>query len=424
MLDFLFGNKKNKELEEVCIHDNVNVNEFILNTFLTLTSKTYPYGYEDDLVSEMTKIGLFPSDLQKDRHGNYFIKIGESRTMFTSHFDTASKDSKLVNHIINKNYIKTDGTTILGADDKAGVTIMLYMIKHNIPGLYYFFIGEEVGCIGSGLASKYLPFKGIYDRCISFDRRDTFSVITHQSSSRCCSDEFAIQLSKELNKSGLKYKKDDSGIYTDSAEFTSDIPECTNLSVGYYKEHTNDESQDIDHLIHLAKACLLVNWESLITKRDPSKVEYKSYSYSAYGSSSYGYGSRGGNTGTWRDRDYGYGWGGHSEDLKKTYGYHDDFYEEEGKENEKATRRGGRKNRKRIKEGKSFYSSGSELTSIDNFVEGKFGEKTNIYEWIKFKYLDDNLTKSELEIIKDQYFNMDNKDDCRFYEIISSYVSR
>jgi hypothetical protein len=39
-------------------------------------------------------------------------------------------------------------------------------MKHNIPGLYYFFIGEEVGCIGSGLAANYGDFKD-YDRIIS-----------------------------------------------------------------------------------------------------------------------------------------------------------------------------------------------------------------------------------------------------------------
>ncbi len=429
MLDFLFGNKKKKSKESKEITPNkpdMNVNEFILNTFLTLTSRTYPYGFEDDLVTEMTKIGLFPSDLQKDAHGNYFYKIGESRTMFTSHFDTACKDSKPVTHVVNKNYIKTDGTTILGADDKAGVTVMLYMIKNKIPGLYYFFVGEEVGCVGSGLAAKYLNFKGNYDRCISFDRRDTFSVITHQSSSRCCSDDFAVQLANELNKSGMIYKKDDSGVYTDSAEFTIDIPECTNLSVGYYKEHTVDEHQDIEHLTELAKACLLVNWESLVTKRDPSKVEYKSWSYSStYNYSKYSHSSRSGSN--WRDRDYGYGWGSNSNDLKKTYGYHDDFYEEEG--GKRGTRRGkkSKKEKNNNTKGRTFYSSGSELIPVGDdspvsFVDGKFGHKTNVYEWVKFKLLDDNLSKTELEIIKDQYFNMDDPDDRRFYEIIQSYV--
>jgi hypothetical protein len=67
------------------------------------------------------------------------------------HLDTVSREHTKVNHVINGNMISTDGTTTLGADDKAGVSVLIWMMKHNIPGLYYFFIGE-VGCIGSGLA--------------------------------------------------------------------------------------------------------------------------------------------------------------------------------------------------------------------------------------------------------------------------------
>ena len=91
---------------------------------------------------------------------------------------------------------------------------MLWMIQNNVPGLYYFFHGEEVGCIGSGLASSMSikDFKGNYDRIISFDRRGTDSVITYQSSTRCCSDDFADSLARQLNLSGMKYRKDDDKI--------------------------------------------------------------------------------------------------------------------------------------------------------------------------------------------------------------------
>ena len=219
--------------------------DFIFETFLRLTNKTYPYGYEEGLVEDLLRSGLFPSGIEKDPHGNYFYKIGNSRTIFASHLDTACKEQVGVTHVFEDNMIKTDGKSILGADDKAGVAIMINMINHNISGLYYFFIGEEVGCIGSGLASKYGDFKGKFDRVISFDRRGTDSVITYQSSSRCCSDDFARSLSKQLNLLGMNYKPDDTGVYTDSAEFVDIISECTNLSVGYYKEHTHNESQDI-----------------------------------------------------------------------------------------------------------------------------------------------------------------------------------
>ena len=400
----------------------IYANEYVVNTFLTLTTKTYPYTTEDELMDEMIKMKVFPSDIQKDAHGNYFYKIGESKTMFTSHLDTASRDQKTVTHIFEKNMVKTNGDTILGADDKAGVAIMLYMIKNKVPGLYYFFIGEEVGCVGSGLASKYINFKG-YDRCISFDRRGTNSVITHQSSSRCCSNEFAEQLASELNKQpGMKYETDDTGVYTDSAEFTSEIPECTNLSVGYYKEHTIDESQDIQHLSYLAEACIKVNWESLVTKRDPSKVEYKSWSYGSYGGG-YGYNKgykRGGND--WRNRDdYGYGWGSYekksNDELKKAYGYYDDFYDED--DDFKKTRRSGKKHKGNKGNARTFYSTGSELVPIGDDIKVSSNSK---YEWIKFKFLEGGITRQELVIIRDQYLDMDNEDERKFYEIIESYV--
>jgi len=389
----------------------INKDNFIFETFLKLTSNTYPYGYEEVLAEEMIKSGLFPEQIQKDQHGNYFIKIGESRTVFTSHLDTACKDHTSVSHVLRGNMIETDGKTILGADDKAGMTIMLWMMLHNIPGLYYFFIGEEVGCIGSGLASKYGDFKGKYDRMISFDRRGLDSVITYQSSSRCCSDDFGKQLAKQLNKSGLglAYKTDDTGVYTDSAEFVDIIPECTNLSVGYYKEHTTGEKQDIEHLKKLAKACLLVNWEELVTKRDMTKTEYKSHNY--------GYGSYGRKTtpshrwsydndnDNWRSRDFGT-----KKSARRDYGYHDDWYDQS--ESFK-------------KQGKKYYDNGSgliDITENKKIVNTNSNKRGDSYEWIMSKFVG-KLTEDDLDIIKEQYLDLDNNSDKLFYTYLVQYVS-
>jgi hypothetical protein len=246
--------------------ENMNIKQ----TFLNLTSKTYPFGFESELES------LLPKGFYQDTNGNYFYKIGDTKTAFTSHLDTACKEQVNVKHIFEGNIIKTDGTSILGADDKAGVTILLYMIEKNVPGLYCFFIGEEVGCIGSGLAAKDAYWKN-YNRMISFDRRGTTSVITHQSSKRCCSDLFAQELAKQLNRSGLEMELDNTGVYTDSAEFVEVISECTNISVGYYSEHTKSERQDIKHLEQLCRAIVGVDWENLPTKRDQNKTEYKTW---------------------------------------------------------------------------------------------------------------------------------------------------
>lgn len=238
----------------------------IVQKFLELTSKTYPHGTEHGLK------GLLNNGLVEDDHGNLYMKIGESKCMFTSHLDTACREQTDVKHVIKGNFVKTDGSTILGADDKAGVTIMLYMIENSVPGLYYFFLGEERGCIGSGKAAesqRKIPLD--IEKVISFDRRGTDSIITHQSGIRCCSDEFAKALAEQLNDvEGLfRYKKDNTGILTDSLEFIELYSECTNISVGYYSEHTKDEQQDIKHLERLCLACVNIKWDELPTKRVP-----------------------------------------------------------------------------------------------------------------------------------------------------------
>jgi hypothetical protein len=269
----------------------------IKDIFLSLTSRTYPHGTEEDLFPILFNL---VDGLEKDQFDNLFIKIGESDVMFTSHLDTATSANTPVNHVIVDNIIKTDGKSILGADDKAGVTIMLNMIKNNIPGLYYFFLGEEVGCIGSKKVAgvqKETKIEGI-NKVISFDRRGTNSIITYQSSRRCASDTFGKALSEQFNSvnDSFKYEIDPTGVLTDSVQFISIYPECTNISVGYQSEHTFSETQDIEHLEKLAEACLKIDWNGLPVERDPSVVEYRSYGGWGPGwddDDDYGYGSRG-----------------------------------------------------------------------------------------------------------------------------------
>lgn len=246
----------------------------IRKKFLQLTKYTYPYGSEGFLKS------FLPQGYQQDDFGNFFLLIGENpKSMFTCHLDTVSKSMQQVKHVFpDSKFIATDRTSILGADDKAGMVVILSMIEKKIPGLYYFFIGEEVGCVGSSdLADNWKEFTQYHtiQRVVSFDRRGTTSVITHQLGGRCCSDEFAKELSFQLNSAfgDLNLAPDDTGVVTDSAQFTDLVGECTNISVGYYKEHTVDECQDIEYLTKLCKAVCQINWETLPTARVAGEKE-------------------------------------------------------------------------------------------------------------------------------------------------------
>lgn len=219
-----------------------------------------------------------------DAAGNVHVDMRKGpmhRTMFTSHTDT-------VHHVGGPNNIRLDTSNplavkwradeghCLGADDGAGIALMVHMIDAGVPAYYIFFRGEESGGIGSSwLAENMAQCLKDVDRCISFDRADYADVITHQAGGRCCSDEFADALAQALTRDdfSLVYMPDNTGVFTDSANLTKHIAECTNLSVGYKSQHGDGEWQDVTFLQTLATALVNIAWDNLPVKRDPKEVE-------------------------------------------------------------------------------------------------------------------------------------------------------
>lgn len=208
-----------------------------------------------------------------------YVTDEESKTLFVAHLDTVHRDELAPNPVIydavKKVAYKMDGEC-LGADDGAGVWLLYEMAAAGVPGTYLWTVGEEKGGIGARwMAEEEEEFLGWFDRVIAFDRCGQSSVITHQGwGGRCCSDAFAEALSVQLNTvsahGGLFFTPDPTGVYTDTAEFVTIIPECTNISVGYDREHSGSESLDVGFLEKLRDQCLLVDWENLPTVRDPA----------------------------------------------------------------------------------------------------------------------------------------------------------
>jgi len=86
---------------------------------------------------------------------------------------------------------------------------------------------------------------------------------------RCCSPAFTSGLVKELiSATGYNWHDDNTGIYTDSAVFMDDIRECTNLSVGYFNEHSTGEFQNLTYLEDLCEGIIKVDWENLPIERE------------------------------------------------------------------------------------------------------------------------------------------------------------
>ena len=251
--------------------------------------------------------------MKRDGFGNRFIRIGDTTTMISCHTDTVHAKPGRQSFTFNKgiyalnlprpapvkkskkyafqeSWWKTRTTMptpshdriygeCLGADDGAGMFIALNMIAAGRPGLYVFHRAEEKGGKGASFITANHPdlTDGIL-RCIAFDRRGQRDIITHQAYGRCASDEFAESLAGLLE---MGHSPDPTGSFTDSANYTDLIGECTNVSVGYENEHTDSETLDSTYLTALTDTLCHVDLESLPTVRKPGEEEWEALSFYA-----------------------------------------------------------------------------------------------------------------------------------------------
>jgi len=210
-----------------------------------------------------------------DAAGNIHIDLRKepsNRTLFVAHMDTVHKEDGANRYRISGDLIHACAGVPLGADDAAGIGVLMHLIDSNVHAYYIFTQGEEVGGIGAKFIREHQSqWLTQFDRAIAFDRKDTSSVITHQGMRPCCSQQFGESLVDALNGSGLLYMTDDTGSYTDTAEFCDVIAECTNISVGYFAEHTPKERLSRGHFLALCEAATKIDWDALPVVRDPAK---------------------------------------------------------------------------------------------------------------------------------------------------------
>lgn len=257
-----------------------------------LTMLTYKRPHDSPTESEfVSRFLLVPYASRVELLGpmrNIVIVVGDNpTTLFSCHTDTVHfKDGvQQVEYDPNMGHAYKKDGECLGADDGAGVWIMLQMIEAGITGAYVFHRGEERGGIGSTwMSNNKADWLKTFKRAVAFDRKGEDSVITKQRGSFCCSTEFAKALAQELSDSwptDIEWKMDPTGTFTDTANYTHLIPECTNISVGYYDQHTKDEMLNVEFLLELAKAVVTVDWEALPTART-AKREVPTYNYGSW----------------------------------------------------------------------------------------------------------------------------------------------
>jgi hypothetical protein len=218
---------------------------------------------------------LAPLGVKPDAVGNQIVRIGAAPVLWSCHTDTVHREPGFQRIARKGNRIalhaKERRASCLGADCTTGVWLMREMVLARVPGLYVFHAGEEVGGIGSNHIANNTPhlLDGIRF-AIAFDRKGTDSVITHQFRGRCCSTAFACSLAWQLPGA---YVLDDTGSFTDTANYTDIVPECSNISVGYTREHSRFETQSISHALALRAALLRLDSSKLVCERNPLECE-------------------------------------------------------------------------------------------------------------------------------------------------------
>ncbi|WP_187971142.1 hypothetical protein [Aquibium microcysteis] len=231
--------------------------------------------------TEFAERFLMPLGFERDRGQNLVLRIGDSPSiLWSSHMDTVHiREGRQKVHfdgtmLALTRDAKKGASNCLGADCTAGVWLMTEMVKAGVEGLYVIHHAEEEGCVGSSWLAKDPAFFAGINAAIAFDRFGYESIITHQAGGKGASDEFAKSLAGIL---GGRFGIDRRGVYTDTNEYRELVPECTNISVGYFDQHTRWEHLDVRFLIGLRDTLVAADWGRLVIARDPNEQDYDNF---------------------------------------------------------------------------------------------------------------------------------------------------
>lgn len=206
-----------------------------------------------------------------DKLGNRIGAIGDNPVaLWSAHTDTIHKRPGKQRLVYGDGILTThadENGGCLGADCTVGVWIMRQMFLAGVPGLYIWHASEETGGLGSNYIAEHCAdlLQGV--QCaVAFDRRGTNSIVTHQWAGRTASDTFAMSLARQL---GPDYRTDPNGTFTDTANYAEIVPECTNIGVGYFDQHTQRESLDVKHAVWLLDRMKELDVSALRIARTP-----------------------------------------------------------------------------------------------------------------------------------------------------------
>ena len=135
------------------------VRDRLVQSFLELVAIDSPSGDEDVIAAELEhRLQALGLDCAQDAHGNVLASRPGSGEpiLLSAHMDTVEPGRGIKPIWDGDDIIRTDGTTILGADNKAGCAVILEVIQSAIedgartrPIEVAISRGEEIGLVGA-----------------------------------------------------------------------------------------------------------------------------------------------------------------------------------------------------------------------------------------------------------------------------------
>ena len=169
----------------------------------------------------------------------------------------------------------------LGADDKNGIWVALKCLKKYDVLKCAFFVGEEIGCLGSDAVD--MNFFADCRWVVQCDRKGGSDLITMAGMEQLCSAEFL----EATDCARFGYAKAN-GLMTDVMTLKERglAVSCINMSCGYYAPHTEKEYtvvSELENCLHLVESMV----ERLTEVYPHEREDY--YGYGKYGGSIYDY---------------------------------------------------------------------------------------------------------------------------------------
>ncbi len=222
---------------------------------LHLLSITAPSGREQPVAAYLLeRLQGKMDELSIDGYGNVvaerrFGTGGGPTILLSAHMDTVSVDP--LRSVLQEGDIWRSTSGPLGADDRAGIAIILHTVDQLAAAGYggtvklAFTREEEIGCIGSREIDEI--WLGDVDLAVVVDRRGSRDIVTHNRSMAFCGAEVAEWFEQIGVACGMPDWRAVQGGVSDAVTYAMHGIPSVNLSAGYCHEHTEEEYVNVRH---------------------------------------------------------------------------------------------------------------------------------------------------------------------------------